>query len=101
MLEKKLEIYFTGGFQDDSSTSALVCGMVSSLVQTAYSYLKMTYENVKLYEDVEPTFDESNLEITIDGVVAISFLSIMISIVKASINKKKYKNKESLNEGRV
>ena len=98
---KKLEIYFTGGFQDDSSTSALVCGMVSSLVQTAYSYLKMTYENVKLYEDVEPTFDESNLEITIDGVVAISFLSIMISIVKASINKKKYKNKESLNEGRV
>ena len=66
---KKLEIYFTGGFAEDSSSSALICGTVSSVVQTIYSYLIMSYDNVKLYEDVEPTFGDDNLEITVDGVV--------------------------------
>ena len=98
---KKIEMYFTGGFIEDSSSSALMCGAITSFVQTAYSYLSMTYENVKLYEDVEPTFDDNNLEVTFDGVVAISFINIMISIVKAAINKKHYKNKEGLNERRI
>lgn len=97
---KKIEIYFTGGFEDNSSNSAIVCGTVSSFVQTIYSYLSIVYDDVKLYEDVEPTFNENNLEVTFDGVISISFLKIIIAIIVAGFTKNKYK-KEKLNERRV
>ena len=80
---KKMELYFTGGFENDSYISALVCGAMSSLVQSFYSYLYDKYEGVKLYEDVDVSFDKSNLEITFDVVISISLFSILKSIIKA------------------
>lgn len=81
---KKVEMYFTGGFKNDSYMSAIMCGTISSIIKTIYSYFSEKYENVKLYEDVEVTFFENNLEFTFDIVVSISLFSILKSIIKAN-----------------
>lgn len=82
---KKMEIFFTGGFEENSYASAMVCGTMTSLVRSAYSVLSQQYENVKLYEDIVPTFAESNLELTFDVVVRLSLFQIIISLLKAKI----------------
>lgn len=86
---KKVEMFFTGGFENDSYMSAIMCGMISSFIQTVYSYLYDKYEGVKLYEDVDVTFDKTNLEFTFDIVISISLFSILRSIIKADKQSKK------------
>lgn len=81
---KKVEAYYTGGLKDDSYLSALLGGAVSSIIRTGYSYFSEKYENVKLYEDVEVTFFDNNLEFTFDIVVSISLFGIFKSIIKAN-----------------
>ena len=75
---KKVEIFFTGGFEEDSYSSAIMCGSITSMVRSLYSVLSQKYKNVKMYEDIDPTFFETNLELTFDGVVAVSILKIFI-----------------------
>ena len=53
---KKVEMYFTGGFVEDSYSSAILCGTVSSLIRVLYGYLYDKYDDIKLYEDIEATF---------------------------------------------
>lgn len=89
---KKIEMYFTGGFVNNSFSSAMVCGSVSSIVQTMFSVLSQKYKNVKLFEDIIPTFNEDNFEITFDVVLSISIFQIILSILKAN------KFKENKNE---
>ncbi len=81
---KKVEMFFTGGFKDDSYMSAIMCGFASSMIQTIYSYVYEKYEGVKLYEDVEVTFEEDNIDLTFDIVIKISLLAILKSIFKAN-----------------
>ena len=80
---KKIELFFTGGLEEDSYASALMCGGVASVVYSLYGYLSQQYENVKLYEDITPTFSENNLELTFDGVVAVSLFGIMKTLIKS------------------
>lgn len=86
---KKIELFFTGGFVDDSYSSAIMCGTITSLVQTIYSYFSQRYENVKMYEDITPTFYETNLELTFDAVISVSLLQIIVSVFKANKLKKR------------
>ncbi len=86
---KKIELFFTGGFAENSFSSAIVCGSVSSIVYTAYSYLSQKYDNVKLYNDIKPTFGQDNLELTFDIVVSISFMQVLSAIFGAAIETKK------------
>lgn len=88
---KKIEVFFTGGFVDDSYLSAIVCGTVSSIIYSIYGYLSQKYEDIKMYEDVKTTFDESNFEVTFDAVVSVSLFQIFVSIFKAGLLKKKFK----------
>ena len=88
---KKVETYFVGGLKNDSYSSAMISGFVDSVVKGVYSYLFEKYEFAKLYESVETTFDDDNLEFTIDVVISISLFSILKSILKAN---KLAKNKE-------
>lgn len=85
---KKMEIFFTGGFAENSFSSAMVCGSVSSMVRTLYSVLSQRYENVKLYENVSTTFGENNLELTFDIVITLSIFQIISSAVSAIFAKK-------------
>lgn len=89
---KKVEIFFSGGIAENSFSSAIICGGVSSAIQSIYSYLSQTYYNVKLYEDVDTKFGEDNMELTFDFVVTISLILILISIIKAINNKREYVN---------
>lgn len=82
---KKMEIFFTGGFEENSYASALVCGSVTSLVRLAYSVLSQQYEDVKLYEDIVPTFSDSNLELTFDIVVSLSVFQVVMSLFKSKL----------------
>lgn len=93
---KKVEIFFTGGFKENSYASAIMCGTIVSLVESLYGYLSLKYENVKMYKDINPTFDENNLELTLDLVVSFSIVGIVKSLLTAG---KKTKNlKEIENE---
>ena len=93
---KKVELFFTGGFVEDSYTSALVCGTVTSMIQSLYSYLSQKYDDVKMFQDVTPTFHETNLELTGDVVVSISCLQVLLSVFGA--NKTKINKLEEQNE---
>lgn len=90
---KKIEVYFTGGITNNSFSSAIICGSVSSIVQSIYSYLSQKFYKIKLYEDIDPTFNENNLEITFDIVISISLIAIVISVFSAFIKQKKEINK--------
>ncbi len=92
---KKLELYFTGGTAYNSFSSAMICGSMCSLVQTIYSFLSNKFDNVKLFEEISPTFNETNFELTFDACVAISLLQVLLSLIGAEIEKKK----EVKNEG--
>lgn len=81
---KKVELFFTGGFKEDSYSSAIMCGAVSSAVQTIYSMIYEKFEDVKLYEDVNVTFDSDNIDLTFDIVIKISLIAILKSIFKAN-----------------
>ena len=94
---KKLEIYFTGGFKEDSFSSAIMCGSVISFVEMIFAYLSLKYDNVKMFKDIEPTFKENNLELTVDIVVSISVWRIVRCFLKAGKNingLKELKNEE-------
>lgn len=94
---KKIEIFFTGGFKENSFSSAIMCGSVLSLVETIYGYMSLKYDDVKMYKDISPTFEEDNLELTIDLVVSISLIKLVQCLFLAG---KKYKKlKEIKNEG--
>ena len=84
----KVEIYFSGGISDNSFSSAIICGSVSSIIQSIYSFLSQKYYGVKLYEDVDAMFGKDKLEVTFDFVINISFISIIISVISSL---KKYK----------
>lgn len=96
---RKIEMFFTGGLENDSYTSALLCGTISAGVETFYSVLSQKYENVKLYEDITPTFNDNSFELTLDVVVKISLFSLIVSIIKAALANNKFK--EMKNEGRL
>ena len=81
---KKVELFFTGGFKENSYSSAIMCGVVSSAVQTIYSMIYEKFEDVKLYEDVNVTFDSDNIDLTFDIVIKISLIAILKSIFKAN-----------------
>lgn len=93
---KKLEVFFDGGFKDNSFSSAIVCGSVISMVESLFAYLSLKYENVKMYKNIQPTFDENNLELTVDIVVSISLWRIVRCLLVAG--KKNKKLKECKNE---
>ena len=93
----KVEIFFTGGFKENSYSSAVLCGSVSSMVQSLYSYLTQKYDYVRLYENIVPTFNENNLELTFDIVLSISIFKIFVSIIKSNIANNKFKERK--NEG--
>lgn len=94
---KKVEIFFTGGFKENSFSSAIICGTILMIVQTFFGYLSLTEENVKIYEDINPTFNENNLELTVDIVVSISIFGLIKCIFRA--DKRNKKLKELKNEG--
>jgi len=94
---KKLEVFFTGGFKEDSFSSAIMCGTVISLVETIFAFMSLKYDDVKMFKDIEPTFKENNLELTLDIVVSISLWRIVSCFLNAG---KKIKTvKEIENEG--
>ena len=94
---KKVELYFTGGLVENSFSSAIICGSVSSFVETIYSYFSQKYDCVKLYKDIVPTFNDDNLELTFDIVIGLSLFGIAKSLILAQIKTKKLK--ENKNEG--
>ena len=67
------------------------------MVQSLYSYLTQKYDYVRLYENIVPTFNENNLELTFDIVLSISIFKIFVSIIKSNIANNKFKERK--NEG--
>ena len=90
---RKVELFFTGGFSENSFSSAIMCGSVLSIVETLYAHLSMIYDDVKMYKDIEPTFEEDNLELTLDFVASISIFQLVVSIIKAKKQLKKLEEK--------
>ena len=94
---KKVEVFFTGGFKGNSFSSALVCGSMVSFIETLFGYLSLKFDNVKMYKDIETTFDENNLELTFDAVLSISLWRLITCLFSAGKIFKKVE--EVKNEG--
>ena len=94
---KKLEVFFVGGFKDDSFSSAIMCGSIISFVETLFAYLSLKFDGVKMYKDIEPTFEDNNIELTMDVVVSISLWKLVMCFLVAGNKLKKVK--EIKNEG--
>ena len=92
---KKVEVFFTGGFKEDSFSSAIMCGSIISFVETLFAYLSLKYDGVKMFKDIEPTFEENNLEVTLDLVVSISLWRIVSCFLRAGKNVEKLKEIEN------
>ncbi len=88
---KKVELFFTGGFKQNSFSSAMICASARLLMDLIYSYLSQNFFNVKLYEDIEPLFDEDLLELTFDFVATISIFKFIKSLIiaKLKLNKER------------
>ncbi len=93
---KKLEIFFVGGFKENSFSSAIMCGSVMSFVETLFGFLSLKFNDVKMYKDIKPTFDDNNLELTMDIVVSVSLWKLLMCFLSAG--KKLNKLKELKNE---
>lgn len=93
---KKVELFFIGGFKENSFSSAIMCGSVLSVIESLYGYLSLKFDNVKMYKDVKPTFDEDNLELTMDIVVSVSLFTLLKVLLTTT--KKLTKLKEINNE---
>ena len=63
----------------------MVCGSAEMIVKTLYSYLSQNYEDVKLYEDITPTFANDSLELTFDFVASISLFQIIKAFFESKI----------------
>ena len=92
---EKVEIFFTGGIAENSFSSAMICGGVSSLTKSVYSYLSQKYFGVKLYEDIDTNFNKNGMELTFDIVISISFLSLIIAMIDALKMVKETKNERN------
>lgn len=93
---KKIEIFFTCGFLEDSFSSAMLCGTVSSSIQSLYGYLSLKYDDVMLFEDINPTYNDSNLETTFSAVFSVSLIKLITAVIVSNL---KMKKKEIKNEG--
>lgn len=91
---KKVEIYVTSGFKNNSFSSAMISSIFNISVKMIYSYLSQKYDLVDLYNDIEPSFSQNKFELTFDFVCDISILGIIKSLIKAKIEF----NKESVYE---
>lgn len=83
---KKVELFFSGGFKDNSFSSAIICGGARFIVDIIYSFLSQKYEKVRLIEDISPEFYNDTIELTFDFVVAISIFQILKSLIIAKLN---------------
>ena len=63
-----------------------------SLVETLFAYLSLKYDNVKLYKDIDPTFEDDNLELTMDIVLSVSLWRLIRCLFSVG------KNIKELNE---
>lgn len=88
---KKLEVFFVGGFKENSFSSAMMCGSVISIVESLFAYLSLSYDGVKMYKDIRPTFDENNLELTMDIVVSVSLWRMFMCFISAGVKLNKLK----------
>ena len=94
---RKVDIYFSGGFKEDSFSSALMCGFVISIVESVYGFLSLKFDDVKMFKDIKPTFEENNLEFSFDLVISISLWRIVgcfFSAGKKIKDLKELKNEE-------
>ncbi len=92
---KKMELFFSGGFKENSFTSAIACGVMVSMVEVMFGYLSLKYDDVKMYKDIKPTFEEDNLELTVDIVVSVSLWRLVKCFFDTSKKVKKLKEIEN------
>jgi len=82
---KKVKLFFSGGFRQNSFSSALLCASAKMITDMFYSYLSQQYFDVKLYEDILPTFERDSFELTFDFVAQLSLLKIIKAFLKAKL----------------
>lgn len=82
---KKVEIYVSSGFKNNSFSSAMLSSIFDITVKMIYAYLSQKYDLVDLYNDVEPSFSQNKFELTFDFVCNISICRIIKSLIKSKI----------------
>ena len=71
------------GFSADAPMSR--SAFAKMITDMFYSYLSQQYFDVKLYEDILPTFERDSFDLTFDFVAQLSLLKIIKAFLKAKL----------------
>lgn len=83
---KKFEWYFTCGSNTNASFVSLLCGYVLSLDAIVSGILLDKYKHVKIYNDIDPIYNEDRFEASASIVVSFCLLDMLIGLFVAYRN---------------
>lgn len=83
---KKFEWYFTCGSNTDARLVSLLCGYVLSFDAIVSAILLDKYSHVKIYNDIDPIYDDDRLEVSASVVVSFCLLDMFVAVFIAYRN---------------
>ncbi len=94
---RKFEIFLDVGGSQNASSVALACGYVSAIFSSIIAVLMNQYKGIKTFMRINPSYEETRLELSGSIVLSICALDIILSFVCAISCYVKSKIKEKLN----
>lgn len=83
---KKFEWYFTYGSNKNADIVALICGYVLAFDSIVSGVLLNRYNHVKIYNDIDPIFDDNRFEVSTSVVVSFCLFDMFVSVFIAYVN---------------
>ena len=83
---KKFEWYFTCGSNENAQFVSMLCGYILSLDAILSAILLERYKHVKIFNDIDPIYNEDRLEVSSSVVVSFRLLDMIVGVVIAYKN---------------
>lgn len=82
---KKFELYFTLGSDKDAYKVSMICGYILALDAMFSAFLLDRYKHIKIFNDIDPIYDQNRLEASLSVVISFSLFDMLISVFAAYI----------------
>lgn len=86
----KLQIYFSGGIQNDAYQTAMLCGYIYAITSSIFTFCISKNNFINIFQDIDPQYNSNALDVTTKCILQISLLDVIVSLV---VGNKKYKEK--------
>ncbi len=79
----KVQIFFTGGIEDNAYQTAMICGYMYAISSALISYIITTNPYVDIFQDIDPVYNKNALDLTAKCILKISILDILIALLES------------------